>query len=485
MKSFRKTSGTVIILATGVALLLATAAQGQIFTSLVNFEDSNGVYPYGQLVQGVDGNFYGVTSWGGSNNGGTVFSVTSTGVLTTIYNFCSLPDCADGEEPEGLLLGTDGNLYGTTNSDGPDVTGTVFEVAPTGELKTLYSFCAQANCADGTHPGAALIEGWDGNFYGTAFSGGDMTCSRRGCGTVFKLSPLGVLTVLHTFEGSDGKGPGGPLVHASDGNFYGTTSTGGNSKGGTLFRITPMGTFTSLYNFSSGSGAENLIQGRDGALYGTTLGGGRYRWGSVFRMTLAGEYAVVYSFCQTTECEDGADPLVGLIEATDGNFYGTTSGGGVYDYCSSGYGGCGTVFQITSARQLTTLHSFDLSDGTWPYGELLQATDGNFYGTTNVGGDVTCYSPSGCGTVFSLSMGLAPFVQMLPGYGHVGKTVKILGTNLTGTTDVTFNGVAATFTVVSGTEIEATVPAGATSGTVEVTTPNGVLESNGLFHVRQ
>ncbi len=245
-----------------------------------------------------------------------------------------------------------------------------------------------------------------------------------GCGTIFKITSLGKLTILHRFDSSDGAGPFDGLTLASDGNFYGTTLVGGSFDGGTVFKATPSGTVTNLY-----------------------------------------------SFC----CHDGENPDAGLVQGTDGHFYGTTSEDG------ADYGG--TVFSITPGGTLTTLHSFDGPDGNMPLSGLLQATTGSFYGTTALGGDLTCNPVYGCGTVFGLDMGLGVFVTFVRFAGKVGQTGPILGEGFTGTTSVSINGIQANFTVISDTYIRATVPEGATTGYVTVTTPSGVLTSNVPFRV--
>jgi uncharacterized repeat protein (TIGR03803 family) len=240
---------------------------------------------------------------------------------------------------------------------------------------------------------------------------------------------------------------------------------------GTIFSITPAGALTTLHKFHNADGAYpsgGLIQGTDGNLYGVTAWGGAFSAGTIFKLTPGGTLTTFHAFNVT----DGSQPIGGLIQATDGNFYGSTASGGS--------GGHGTIFQITLQGTLTTLHSFVSSDGSGSgsEGALVQGTDGNFYGTSTTGG-----SNSG-GTVFSLSVGLGPFVKTLPTSGKVGAAVKILGTNLTGATSVGFHGTAAAFTVVSASEISATVPAGATTGKVRVTTPEGTLLSDVAFRVR-
>ena len=194
----------------------------------------------------------------------------------------------------------------------------------------------------------------------------------------------------------------------------------------------------------------------------------------MFELSATGQFTTLYSFCTQSNCPDGSNPRAGLVQGTDGNFYGTTSAGGV--------GGGGTIFAITPGGKLKTLHSFcsqssKCPDGSTPQSTLTQGTDGNFYGTASAGGRF------GGGTLFRLSMGLGQFVEAVPIAGRVGRGIVILGNSLTGATNVSFNGIAATFTVLSDTAIEATVPGGATTGTIEVTTPAGTLSSNFAFQV--
>ncbi len=208
-----------------------------------------------------------------------------------------------------------------------------------------------------------------------------------------------------------------------------------------------------------------LVQANDGNLYGTVEEGGANGFGTVFKITLSGKLTTLHSFDGT----DGEYPAAGLVQGTDGNLYGTTLNGGT--------NGDGTVFKITPRGKLTTLHSFDGADGSETFAGLVQATDGNLYGAPEEGG------ANGDGTVFRLSVDLGPFVETQPTSGKVGTADKILGTNLTGATSVTFDGTAAVFKVVSKSLITTTVPAGATTGKVEVKTPRGTLKSNVDFRV--
>ena len=444
----------------------------------------------GPVIQAIDGNFYGVTTYGTAtgtatlNTYGTVFRVTPQGALTTLYMFCALANCADGYEPNGSLAqAVDGNFYGTTSNGGANGGrgGTVYKITPTGTLTTLYSFCAQPNCTDGNGPVTGLTQAADGNFYGTTVGGG-----ATGYGTVFKITPQGTLTTLHSFDGPvDGNEPTARLLQGSDGNFYGTTLFGYGDIGlgaGTIFRISPDGTFALLYGWScsenkclDGSNSSGgLIQSPNGNFYGTTEQGGADNYGVVFKMTPDGLVTPLFNFDST----DGSDPDAygPLLLATDKTFYGTTAEGGAFRW--------GTIFKITSAGKLTSLYNFcsqpNCSDGALAVEGLIQATDGTLYGTTDEGG----VNPNS-GTFFSLTSGLVPFVETLLTSGRIGAGVVILGNNLGGTSSVSFNGTPAVFTILSKTAIRTTVPASATTGFVTVITPTGTLTSNKTFRVIQ
>jgi uncharacterized repeat protein (TIGR03803 family) len=486
-----------------VLLLCTVTAVGSAakttFTNLVKLNSTEGANPYSLLVQGTDGNFYGTNGSGGANgNYGTIFKVTAAGKLTTLYNFCAQTGCTDGFFPAaGLVQGADGNFYGTTQSGGANGNyGTVFKITSKGKLTTLYSFCSQTNCADGSVPYGPLVQIANGDFYGTTSASG-----ANSGGTVFKITLKGKLTTLYAFcsqsDCKDGESPTHGLTQGTDGNFYGTTGEGGAHSSGTVFKIGPKGEFSTLYSFCAKSNCTDgeypyagLVQGSDGNFYGTTEEGGSRQGGSVFKITSKGKLTVLYSFCVHTACSDGEHPYAGLVEGTDGNFYGTTSEGGSGSGDLVGgppnlFGTYGTAFKVTPEGKLTTLYNFcslsECADGSFPYAELVQGTNGNFYGATLYGGDMSC--TMGCGTLFGMATGLSPFVEPRPNSGEDGAAVVILGNNLAGTTSVTFNGTVAEFTVVSKTEIKTTVPKGATTGSVEVKTPDHTLKSNVVFRV--
>jgi uncharacterized repeat protein (TIGR03803 family) len=419
------------------------------------------------LVQGTNGDLYGTTWGGGAYGYGTVFGITPSGTLTTLYSFTG---GSDGSGPYfGLVLATNGDLYGITTAGGASGAGTVFKITPGGTLSTLHSFCAESGCADGSYPWSGLIQALNGDLYGTAQAGGAF-----GLGTIFKISTSGTLTTLYSFTGgSDGSAPQAPLVQAADGYLYGTTYFGGAANFGTIFKITPNGELTTLHSFNGSDGAFSqaaLIQATDGDLYGTSkLSTNPNDLGTVYKITPAGTVTTLWRF----NGSDGQWPNSALIQATDGNLYGTTEIGGT--------SGTGTIFKFTLGGTVTTLYDFSSAYAGMlnsVYAGLFQATNGELYGTTENGG------AAGDGTVFAFNLGLSPFVETQPVRGKIGSVVRILGTNLTAATSVTFNGTLATFTVNStGTAITATVPTGATTGTVTVTTPSGVLSSNKRFTV--
>jgi uncharacterized repeat protein (TIGR03803 family) len=375
------------------AAVIASPAQNVFFTTLVTFDEANGGFPSAALVQATDGNLYGTTNNGGPGDGGTVFRITPSGTLTTIYDFCSQPNCTDGSQPwAALVQASDGNFYGTTGAGGTNSNdicyqggcGTVFKVTPTGVLTTLYNFCSQPNCIDGSMPLVGLVQATDGNFYGTTWDGGNGTTSNGG-GTVFKITPAGVLTTLYNFcsqpKCADGGYPYAGLVQGRDGNFYGTTWVGGTTGNGTVFKVTPAGSLTVLYSFciaprcADGSQPHaGLVQASDGNFYGTTMVGGAYRGGTVFKITPSGTLTTLAAL----GLAEGGYPQAGLVQGSDGNFYGTASDGGSH--------GDGTVFVITPVGVSTPLHNFGGADGALPLSGLVQASDGSFYGATSEGG---------------------------------------------------------------------------------------------------
>jgi len=359
-----------IVLLFCAAAVIASPAQNKLaFTTLASFNGTDGDRPaYMTLIQHRDGNFYGTTAGGGANSND----------ICDLYS----PGC-----------------------------GTIFKITPAGALTALYSFCSLPGCADGAVPLGGLVLGSDGNFWGATAMGANPNCT-RGCGTVFKITlghTPGAMTTLHSFDGTDGAQPNAPLVQASDENFYGTAYSGGDYGAGTVFKITLRGALSTVYSFqgSPADGANpyaGLVQDpTDGSFYGTTYFGGANGAGTVFKITAEGVEHVLYSFCSEPSCADGGYPYAGLVLGTDGNFYGTTYFGGIYN--SGCMYGCGTVFKITLSHTqgtLTTLHSFQghPTEGSNPAAGLVQATDGNFYGTTAYGGGG---ANADWGTVFKIT----------------------------------------------------------------------------------
>lgn len=408
-----------------VFLVVSVSASAQTFKTITQFGELNGAVPSGVLVQGTNGNLYGTTQSGGSAEGGTVFRASTSGAVTTIHNFCSKANCADGSLPMGgVVLGSDGNLYGTTYAGGTQGQGTIFKITTTGSFTTLYNFCSQSNCTDGASPRAGLLQASDGSFYGTTIAGG-----AANSGTVFKVTPTGTLTNLYSFcsrsNCADGLSPEGGVIQGSDGNFYGMTSQGGAfGSGGTVFRVTSAGVLTTLYSFCSLADCADgsapyaaLALGSDGNFYGTTSGGGSASKGSAFKITPSGLLTTLYSFCVQTNCTDGEYPYAGLAQGNDGNFYGATQAGGAKSNSVTCSFGCGTYFQLTPAGALNTLYNFcsslNCTDGAGPVAGVGLGQDGNFYGSTAYGG--LCVARlEGCGTLFSWSPNVALAPTFVP-----------------------------------------------------------------------
>src|SRR5215831_19033263 len=362
-----------------VGILLATLSlagpvpsEAQTFTLLHSFSGADGSNPYAGLVQGTGGHLFGNTSGGGAHSGGTVFKISTGGTLTTLYSFCTLSSCADGTDPRGpLVQALNGKFYGTTFGGGPfSNPGTIFEITSSGTLTTLYTFCSLSGCTDGEAPFGGLVQALNRKLYGTTNAGGT-----HGNGTVFGIDTSGgAPTTLYNFcsvtvlgSCADGNSPEGTLIQGTDNKLYGTTFGGGTfNYYGSLFSITTASTpvFTSLASFDGTHGSApvgGMFQAKDGNFYGTTQTGGTYGYGTVFQLTPLGVLTPIYNFCMLSGCTDGSIPEAGLIQGNDGNLYGTTSSGGKY--------GFGTVFSIaTSGGVPLTLHDFDNVHGGQPLG---------------------------------------------------------------------------------------------------------------------
>ncbi len=475
----RKMPSRARITLTLLALALfaaTTVAQAQSFSVLYNFGTNAGdpTNPqYGAIAQGRDANLYS-TALGGAIGAGAMFKITLPGgMLTVPYSF----DSTDAGPYSGLTLGTDGNFYGATAAGGTSGVGTVFKITPSGTVKLLHSF----SVSDGSQPYGPPIQGTDGNFYGTTALGGT-----NSLGTVYKITPSGTLTTLYSFDNTHGDFPYAALVQGTDGNFYGTTPSGGTSgQWGVVYKITASGKLTVIYNFDLTHGGQPfspLVQGSDGNFYGTTSQGGTPGYGVVFKITTAGKLTVLHGLNGTT---DGYEPIAGLVQATDGNFYGTANQGGNSTNCT---GGCGTIFRISPIKPYPykVLYDFDGTTGELPQVTLIQNTNGILYGDTQEGGtgNVNPCSVGVCGVFYSLNIGAVPFASLVSTSGKVGNTIGILGQKFSASSVVEFGGVQATSIKLTGTTfISATVPAGALTGSVTVTTGSTTLTSNKPFRV--
>ncbi len=438
----------------------AIAAPAQTFTVVHNFDNGPNDPHWNATVQGRDGDMYSTTPQVWSGQSGDIFKITPGGTLTDLFTF----DGTDGGYVSaGLTLALDGNFYGAASQGGSSGYGTVFKVTPGSVVTTLHTF---TNGADGAYPSAPPIQGVEGNFYGNASScaglpPGNQCIPFDTYGSIYRITPEGAFKVLHTFKGADGINPFGQLVQGTDGYLYGTTLDGGAHGVGTVFKISTEGDFTLLYTFDGTHGAHpfagGLIQGYDGNFYGMASGGGASGAGLLFKITPGGKLTIVYDLANSGCC---SDPVGGLVQATDGNFYGTTVFGG-------------NVFRITPSGEFT-----DLADiGGSPQSVMLQHTNGILYSDNAIAGSADR------GYFFSMNVGLAPFVSFLPAARPVGGVVEILGQGFAGTTGVSFNGAAATFTAESDTYLTATIPAGASTGSIIVTEPSGTLTSNKTFRV--
>ena len=412
MKLFR-----FLLLTAGISLmcLITMAARGEvIFTNLVSFTGTNGDFPgaspYSGLVMGADGNLYGTTSQGGSNNLGTVFQLTPGAAFTSLFSF----NGTNGATPYAALTpGNGGFLYGTTFAGGVSNWGTIFLITTNGAFTNLFSFTGTNNPWQGSSPAAALVADGAGNFYGTADFGGTTnplylnasTLLGYGYGTVFELITNKTVTAPVLFGGTNGAYPSGGLALAKDGNFYGTTRWGGNgltgnfSGYGTIFRMSPDGTLANFYKFTGGDGGfiyAGLVQGGDGWLYGAAFQGGSVGNGTLFKISTNGDFVPLHSFGYF----ESATPYAGMMEGGDGNLYGTT-------YGNANYGNYGSVFQLTPAGAFTNLVSFNSANGYHPAGVLVQGPDNNFYGTTSSGG------ANGLGTIFRLSIPMPAVFQAI------------------------------------------------------------------------
>lgn len=467
----RLTSVT-LTLATLMLMLATVTTWGtaQTYRDLHDFANGNdGSSPMGVLAQVRNGSIYGTTEGSGASGCGVVFMITPRGKETVGAAF---DGGVDGCTPiGGLTLALDGNLYGTTEYGGGSMNceggcGTIFGGSPGvfGSLTTLFAFYSSYS-GPGVYPLTAPILGSDHALYDSTFANGYGNWNE----TIYRLTTSGGFTVLVRGTGSTA-----PLLQGTDRNFYGTSADSTLGQGA-IFQVTSQGNLTIIYEFDGTHGATPnsgaLIQGTDNKLYGTTKGGGMYGAGVIYQLTPQGVFTVLHDFGDPNYPNDGSYPDAGLLQATNGNLYGVTTYGG-----SNGYG---VIFQLTPDGNYSILYNFDGTHGANPESTLLQHTNGKLYGLAASGGAY------GYGVVYNLDMGLSPFISAVSAWGKVASTAEFLGQGFTGTTSVAINGIQASFTVISDTYIRATVPPGATTGYVTVSTPTGVLTSNVPFHVIQ
>jgi uncharacterized repeat protein (TIGR03803 family) len=443
--------------------VLVCEGRTQTVNNIYSFNASNSSqFPNAAPTQGRDGKLYGTTT---GLNLGSIFNTTTSGNETELLAL----DATNGSNPYGsMTLGNDGNFYGTTTLGGSSGNGVLFKVTPSGTYTVLHEF---AGGPDGSFPFAPPIQASDGNFYGTTSGNGG------GIPTVYRFTPsTSTFSTIYEFDGTHGANVIAALIQATDGNLYGTAQFGGKYNCGTAFKMNRSGAVLLYYSFPCAPGgalpSTPLVQASDGNFYGTTQeggsGSGQQGNGTVFKMNQKGKVSTLYRFPGGTVNVTSVSS--GLVQGTDGNLYGTTAAGGTF--------GLGTLYQITTAGVYKLLYSFPQNVGTAPEGGVLQHTDGVFYGTAFQGG------VNGYGSVYSLNMNLPPFITFVRPTGGVGQSAQILGQGFTGTTGITFNGTAAaSFTVISDTYLTAVVPSGATTGPVVVTTATGTLTSNRSFRI--
>ena len=382
--NIRLAAALIIVMFAAMAI---PSAQAQTFSVLYNFDGaSHGGDPYASLMRDAAGNLYSTAGYGGGASfSGGVFKVAPDGTETMLYDFTGGADGAFPFSP--VVRDSAGNLYGTTSQGGSANAGVVFKVDPSGTETVLHSFTGGA---DGIIPVGGLVRDKAGNLYGTTSQGGTSND-----GIIFKISPSGKETILHTFTGSatDGKYPSyTTLLMDTKGIFYGVTEEGGSADGGILYKLTKSGKLTILYSFKGGTTDGCNVLGTPfmdaaGNFYGTTSSCGAHTLGTVWKVSKDGKEKLLHSFAGGTS--DGEYPLAGVIMDAAGNLYGNTETGGASNV--------GTVYKISKTGKFTLLHSFDGTDGKYPYGSFAQNAKDTIFGSTLNGGTI------GYGTVWKIT----------------------------------------------------------------------------------
>ena len=455
------------------------------FTTLYNFSGTDGANPDGGLVLGLDGNLYGTTRYGGTNNLGTIFKMTPGGTLTTLHSFIA----SEGSEPRGgLVLGKNGSFYGTTC--GFNVPWVGFSITSAGKFKQFTSPVPPCSFEP-------LILGNDGNLYGTSQAGGATYQ-----GTVFRMTAAGAIKIVYSFDYTHGAYLYSPVTQGNDNFLYGTTSGGGSTQGGVVFKLSTAGKISVLHAFDSltegSTPYDGLVAASDGNYYGATTEAPSYGSapnGSLFKITSAGSYTSQYLFDFT----HGATQFATSMQHTNGKIYGLTQAGGknwtgvVYSLDNSlppfvllmtRWGSAGQTVQILGTG-LTNTSSVKFGSGSATFNVVSDTYMTAVVPANGTTGFVTVTTPTDTLTS-SRRFNVTPVVSgFSPGSGPVGAQVTITGSGFVGATQVTFGGVKATsFTVdPSGTSITATVPAGAKTGKVAVKTAGGSVSSKGTFTV--
>lgn len=461
-----------------------------LLTVLYDFDNAHGKSPQGGITLGADGNFYGTTTGGGANAYGTIFRITPAGVATVLHNFVR----AEGESPFGPpVLAADGNYYGTTYVGGAASDGAIYQITPAGVFTVIYSF-GTTNSKGGIFPVAPLTLGPDGNLYGTTSSGG------IGNGVVFRISTTGSYGVVHTFDSSNGGSPYAPVSFGADGAMYGTTLYGGYNVAGTVFRLTTGGAYKVLHSFGSGSQDgkspyAGILPASDGGFYGATSSGGAGGFGTVFRITSGGSYSILHSFAGT----DGSRAQSALLQMPLGAIYGQAASGGAYGkgviYALTGlkpllkpvipFGKIGAAVQIlgqgfAAGSSKVTFGGKPATSVSVQSASYLSAIvpAGALTGTLSVNTGSTTLSAL---ARFRVTPTIATFT---PISGKVGTKVAISGTGLTQASSVTIGGAkASALTIASDTSVVATVGSGAVTGKISISTAGGAATTSGSFTV--